>query len=67
MKSWSCYKENPRDPSISPCGYDKNETDPACKGCADNPAEQRREAREREGDEQQRRVRESWAARWKIE
>ena len=37
MRYWGCWRLKPRDPSISPCGDDQKGTDPACKGCADDP------------------------------
>ena len=59
MKVWSCWSKKRRDASISPCGYDKNRTDPACRGCADSP----RTERDNEDDRRFRAVQESWYRR----
>lgn len=55
-----CWKGEPRDPTISACHYERNATDVRCFGCADSPWARR----EKEMDEIQRRIQQSWARRW---
>ena len=36
VKTWDCWKDRPRAPTSSPCGYLDRVEDQKCYGCADN-------------------------------
>lgn len=60
-KPYDCWKQYPRDPAVSPCGYLANVSDEKCTHCADNPATN---YAQKTADEMQREVQKSWDNRW---
>jgi len=59
---WGCWKLKPRNPAISPCGYDQKHADDQCRGCADNP----RTAKDKGAVKADELTASKWAKRWGL-
>ena len=62
LEHYGCWRDTPRNPNISPCGYEWKGKDQKCSGCAEDP----RVVREQQMEKVQEKIQKSWAARWSL-